>query len=161
MNPQELEPDYPFADTLPEAGTALEIAPGVKWIRMALPFALNHINPWLLRDEFDDPTQARGKRQGWSVVDCCISQETSKAQWATAGPPPGPAGRSAAGLHGHPLQRRRHFARHVQTPARPAPDHFCDGRGDCPPALAVAERPVAALAGAGRDIPFQCGITAR
>ncbi|MCJ7798425.1 MAG: MBL fold metallo-hydrolase [Polaromonas sp.] len=81
MNPQELELDYPLADTLPEAGTALEIAPGVKWIRMALPFALNHINLWLLRDEVDDATQPGGKRQGWSVVDCCISQASSKAQW--------------------------------------------------------------------------------
>jgi hypothetical protein len=30
MNRQALELDYPRADTLPEAGTALEIAPGGK-----------------------------------------------------------------------------------------------------------------------------------
>jgi hypothetical protein len=44
-----------------------DVAPGVRWIRMALPFALDHINLWLLRD--DGWTAA----QGWTVVDCCIS----------------------------------------------------------------------------------------
>jgi glyoxylase-like metal-dependent hydrolase (beta-lactamase superfamily II) len=48
---------------------------------MALPFALDHINLWLLRDEIDDPDEAGAKIQGWSVVDCCISKEESKAQW--------------------------------------------------------------------------------
>jgi len=65
---------YPFGDTLPAAGTSVTVAPGVKWLRMALPFALNHINLWLLRDEIDG-------RPGWSVVDCCISTDASKAQW--------------------------------------------------------------------------------
>lgn len=83
MNLLEQELDYPFAATLPEAGTALEIAPGVKWIRMPLPFALDHINLWLLRDEMDDTNAAGGKRQGWSLVDCCISHETPRAQWET------------------------------------------------------------------------------
>ena len=81
MNLLEQRLDYPLANTLPEAGEALEIAPGVKWIRMALPFALDHINLWLLRDELDDPHNAGAKIQGWSVVDCCISREESKAQW--------------------------------------------------------------------------------
>jgi glyoxylase-like metal-dependent hydrolase (beta-lactamase superfamily II) len=56
----------------------MEVAPGVRWIRMGLPFALNHINLWLLRDEIDDPS---GKVQGWTVVDCCVTREESKAQW--------------------------------------------------------------------------------
>ncbi|MCK7491174.1 MAG: hypothetical protein MZW92_05065 [Comamonadaceae bacterium] len=30
-------------------GTAVEVAPGVRWLRMPLPFALDHINLWLLR----------------------------------------------------------------------------------------------------------------
>ena len=65
---------YPLADRLPAPGASLTVAPGVKWLRMALPFALNHINLWLLRDEIEG-------RAGWSVVDCCISSEASKAQW--------------------------------------------------------------------------------
>jgi len=83
MNHLEQQLEYPFADTLPEAGTALEVAPGVKWIRMALPFALDHINLWLLRDELDDPHNAGATIQGWSVVDCCISRAESRAQWET------------------------------------------------------------------------------
>lgn len=74
MNPQEAQLNYPLGDTLPASGTALEIAPGVRWVRMALPFALDHINLWLLRDELDG-------RQGWSVVDCCVTRDEAKAQW--------------------------------------------------------------------------------
>lgn len=67
---------YPLGDTLPPPGGSLEVAPGVKWIRMALPFALDHINLWLLRDRIDG-------RDGWTVVDCCISHDAAKAQWET------------------------------------------------------------------------------
>ena len=74
MNALEQRLDYPFGDSLPAPGDTMEIAPGVRWIRMALPFALDHINLWLLRDEIDG-------RAGWSVVDCCISREEAKAQW--------------------------------------------------------------------------------
>ncbi len=65
MNAQEAQLHYPLADTLPPAGRCIVIAPGVKWIRMGLPFALDHINLWLLRDEVDG-------RAGWSIVDCCL-----------------------------------------------------------------------------------------
>jgi glyoxylase-like metal-dependent hydrolase (beta-lactamase superfamily II) len=41
---------------------------------MALPFALNHINLWLLRDEVDGV-------QGWSIVDSCIHRDEAKAHW--------------------------------------------------------------------------------
>ena len=83
MNHLEQFLDYPFGDALPEAGNTLEVGPGIKWVRMGLPFALNHINLWLLRDEMQDPTQPGSTLQGWSVVDCCISREESKAQWET------------------------------------------------------------------------------
>lgn len=86
MNAQEALLNYPLdtaaGDTLPAPGGTLPIAkgdstnpaPSVKWIRMALPFALNHINLWLLRDELEG-------RQGWTVVDCCIDRPESRAQW--------------------------------------------------------------------------------
>jgi glyoxylase-like metal-dependent hydrolase (beta-lactamase superfamily II) len=74
MNPHEQRLQYPFGDTLPAPGESLEIAEGVRWIRMALPFQLDHINLWLLRDELDG-------REGWTVVDCCISRDETKAQW--------------------------------------------------------------------------------
>lgn len=74
MNPQEAQLNYPLGDALPPPGRTLEVAPGLRWIRMALPFALDHINLWLMRDELDG-------RQGWSVVDCCITRDEAKAQW--------------------------------------------------------------------------------
>ena len=42
-------PEYPFAEP-PAPGTTAEVAPGVHWLRMALPFALDHINLWLVED---------------------------------------------------------------------------------------------------------------
>jgi glyoxylase-like metal-dependent hydrolase (beta-lactamase superfamily II) len=47
-----------------------EIASGVFWLRMPLPFALNHINLWLLRD---------GK--GWTAVDCGIALDPTRVHW--------------------------------------------------------------------------------
>ena len=60
---------YPLADQLPAPGTSIELAPGVRWVRMALPFALDHINLWLLRDTQDG-------REGWTAVDCCIARSS-------------------------------------------------------------------------------------
>jgi len=74
MNALEHELSYPFGDTLPETGTAMELVPGVRWVRMALPFALDHINLWLLRDEIDG-------QQGWTIVDCGISNDDTRAAW--------------------------------------------------------------------------------
>ena len=74
MNALEQELHYPLGDALPDVGSSMEVAPGVRWIRMSLPFMLNHINLWLLRDAIDG-------RQGWTAVDCCISAAESKAQW--------------------------------------------------------------------------------
>ncbi len=74
MNALEHELSYPLGDTLPEAGTTIEVAPGVRWVRMSLPFALDHINLWLLRDEIDG-------QQGWTIVDCGISNDATRAAW--------------------------------------------------------------------------------
>ena len=78
MNHLEQQLDYPFGDTLPEAGKTMEIAPGVLWVRMGLPFALNHINLWLLEDEIETDT---GRVHGWTVVDCGISSDTTRDTW--------------------------------------------------------------------------------
>lgn len=73
-NPQEHELTYVLGDTLPVAGHTLEIAPGIRWLRMGLPFALDHINLWLVRDEVDG-------RQGWTIVDCGIANDATRAAW--------------------------------------------------------------------------------
>lgn len=79
MNPLEHQIHYPLGDALPSEGTALEVAPGVKWVRMGLPFALDHINLWLLRDR--QPDASGTMTDGWTVVDCCIDSTTTRAQW--------------------------------------------------------------------------------
>jgi glyoxylase-like metal-dependent hydrolase (beta-lactamase superfamily II) len=74
MNALESQLDYPFGETLPERGSVIEVAPGILWLRMGLPFALDHINLWLLRDEHEG-------RQGWSIVDCGIDDAATRAAW--------------------------------------------------------------------------------
>ncbi|RYZ08996.1 MAG: MBL fold metallo-hydrolase [Comamonadaceae bacterium] len=74
MNLLERELHYPFDERLPEPGRTIEVAPGIRWLRMTLPFALNHINLWLLRDRIDGV-------EGWSVVDCCVSRSEARGQW--------------------------------------------------------------------------------
>jgi glyoxylase-like metal-dependent hydrolase (beta-lactamase superfamily II) len=62
-------PDYPFANP-PAPGSTLEIAPGVHWLRMALPFALDHINLWLLEDG-----------DAWLLIDTGLGNEPTRALW--------------------------------------------------------------------------------
>ncbi len=60
---------YPYADP-PAPANAIEVAPGVHWIRMPLPFQLDHINLWLLEDG-----------EGWTVVDTGYSRDEVREQW--------------------------------------------------------------------------------
>ena len=54
----------------PELGAWKEVADGVYWLRMPLPFNLDHINLWLLKDN-----------DGWVIVDTGIKSEHSKDIW--------------------------------------------------------------------------------
>jgi glyoxylase-like metal-dependent hydrolase (beta-lactamase superfamily II) len=60
---------YPFASA-PEAGATLDVAPGVKWVRMPLPFALQWINLWLIADG-----------DGWALVDTGLGSEVTREHW--------------------------------------------------------------------------------
>jgi glyoxylase-like metal-dependent hydrolase (beta-lactamase superfamily II) len=62
-------PDYPFAQP-PAPGATTEVAPGVHWLRMALPFALDHINLWALEDGGD-----------WMLIDTGLGNEPTRALW--------------------------------------------------------------------------------
>ena len=66
-NPQALAYPHP---TAPEPGKTIVVAPGVCWLRMPLPFALDHINLWLLKDNSD-----------WIIVDCGIGNEATQTLW--------------------------------------------------------------------------------
>jgi glyoxylase-like metal-dependent hydrolase (beta-lactamase superfamily II) len=63
---------YEF-DARPENGGTQPVADGIHWLRMPLPFAINHINLWLLEDD-----------DGWAVVDTGIHSTTSKNVWQEA-----------------------------------------------------------------------------
>ena len=41
---------HPHGERVPQPGEAIPVAPGIWWIRMPLPFALDHINLWILED---------------------------------------------------------------------------------------------------------------
>ncbi len=60
---------YPF-EAPPQPGKLLEVAPGVLWLRMPLPYALNHINLWALDDG-----------DGWAIVDTGVRTPESLDAW--------------------------------------------------------------------------------
>lgn len=61
--------EYPCG-TPPLTGEAREVAPGVCWLRMALPFALAHINLWAVRDG-----------AGWAVFDSGVQTSETASAW--------------------------------------------------------------------------------
>ncbi len=81
MNALEDQLDYCLGTTAPALGEAFDVAPGIKWVRMQLPFALNHVNLWLLRDELPGEGGS-ATRQGWTIVDCGIDNDATRAAWA-------------------------------------------------------------------------------
>jgi glyoxylase-like metal-dependent hydrolase (beta-lactamase superfamily II) len=62
---------YPF-ENLPEADAPIEVSPGMFWARMSLPFALDHINVWLLEDG-----------DGYAIIDTCVDMDISRKTWET------------------------------------------------------------------------------
>ena len=60
---------YPFAEP-PEFGTAREVAPGVLWIRLPLPMALDHVNVYALREA-----------DGWTLVDTGFDTAKTRKMW--------------------------------------------------------------------------------
>ncbi|OYV00832.1 MAG: MBL fold metallo-hydrolase [Burkholderiales bacterium PBB5] len=73
---------YPSGEP-PAPGAVREVAPGVLWLRMPLPFALNHINLWAIADE-----DAQGP--GWAVVDTGVKTPEALAAWRALIAPDGP-----------------------------------------------------------------------
>ena len=55
---------------MPPPGQLETLAPGVHWLRMPLPFALDHINLWVL-DEDD----------GCTLVDCGLATDATRDAW--------------------------------------------------------------------------------
>ncbi len=60
---------FPYSP--PQSETALiDIAPGVKWLRLPMPYALDHVNIYLVRVE-----------NGWVIVDTGLDSPRSRAIW--------------------------------------------------------------------------------
>ena len=108
--------DYPHAAP-PAPGEVVAVAPRVLWLRMPLPFALDHINLWLLADPDD----------GFTLVDCGIGDAATRALWER---------HAATTLAARPI--RRIIATHCH------PDHvgnaaWLAARFDAPVAMTHAE----------------------
>ena len=87
--------DHPWGEP-PAPGTTTTVAPGIRWLRMPLPFALNHINLWLLDDG-----------DGYTIVDTGLGLPDTRELWERI---------FANELHGKPVTRV--IATHFH------PDHF-------------------------------------
>jgi len=70
LDPTRPVVDYAFGEQLPGPAEMFEVAPGVHWLRFPLPFALDHINLWLLEDG-----------PGWTLVDCGVNVPKSISLW--------------------------------------------------------------------------------
>jgi glyoxylase-like metal-dependent hydrolase (beta-lactamase superfamily II) len=73
VNSAEHELDFPWTSP-PKPGEAVMLRAGLYWLRMPLPFALDHINLWLLEDEIDEVL-------GWTAIDCGIADEPTRQAW--------------------------------------------------------------------------------
>ncbi len=65
---------YPLGDHVPEYGEIYPLAPDIGWTRLPVPGNLNHINIWLLDDEFDG-------RKGYAVADSGLFLKGCIASW--------------------------------------------------------------------------------
>ena len=83
---------HPF-DTPPAEGQAVEGAPGILWLRLPLPMALDHVNVFALDDG-----------DGWTVVDTGFASKRAKAIWEglLAGPLAGKPVTRVIVTHYHP-----------------------------------------------------------
>jgi glyoxylase-like metal-dependent hydrolase (beta-lactamase superfamily II) len=83
---------YPYSEP-PVEGAAIEVAPGILWMRLPLPMALDHVNVYALRDG-----------DGWAVVDTGFDSRRSRAIWGhlLAGPMQGLPVTKVIVTHHHP-----------------------------------------------------------
>jgi len=67
---------HPFPEP-PQIGEVIEVAPGILWTRLSLPFRLDHVNIYLIEDG-----------DGWAVLDTGLGSNKTRAMWEAlvAGP---------------------------------------------------------------------------
>jgi glyoxylase-like metal-dependent hydrolase (beta-lactamase superfamily II) len=69
LRPESAGISHPWPEP-PKMGGLIAVAPGIRWLRMPLPFRLDHINLYFLED-----------RDGWTVVDAGIGLDRTRALW--------------------------------------------------------------------------------
>ena len=84
---------YPFEQGPKVGGAALDVGPGVKWLRMPLGGALGFINVWAIEEA-----------DGWAIVDTGMGGTATRDAWraAFAGPLAGKAVSRVFVTHMHP-----------------------------------------------------------
>lgn len=63
--------EFPLA--APSNGELVEVAPGIRWMRMPMPFRLDHINVYLVR-----------AGHGWLIVDTGLNNKATQSLWRKA-----------------------------------------------------------------------------
>ena len=83
---------YPFPDA-PKEGEAITVAPGVLWMRLPLPMALDHVNVYALDDG-----------DSWTIIDTGFASKRSRAIWTKflKGPLAGKPVKRVIVTHHHP-----------------------------------------------------------
>ena len=69
QNPEDGALSFPFPEA-PEYGEVFDVAPGVKWTRIPLPYRLDHVNVYLIEDGI-----------GWALIDTGINTPEARAAW--------------------------------------------------------------------------------
>ena len=72
---------FPHAQP-PAPGECTEVAPGVMWLRLPLPYRLDHVNIYLIAD------RSASGQHGWAALDTGLATDACRAAWeaALAGP---------------------------------------------------------------------------
>ena len=93
-----MQPSHPSSLTFPfpappAPGAVVEVAPGIRWLRLPLPYRLDHVNIYLIENE-----------GGWTAVDTGLGTDECKQAWeaALAGPLRGQGLKSLVVSHYHP-----------------------------------------------------------
>ncbi|MCB1548026.1 MAG: MBL fold metallo-hydrolase [Hyphomicrobiaceae bacterium] len=114
----------------PAQGTIIEVAPGIRWARLPLPFRLNHVNVWLLEEP-----------DGWTLIDCGLDDATTREVWQRL---------VETVLEGRPI--RRIIATHGHTDHVGLAGHLVE-RFDVPFLMTLGEWQAARLRYAGTRLP--------
>lgn len=61
--------EFPFAQA-PASGDVTEVAPGILWARLPMPFRLNHVNIFLIEDG-----------DGWAIFDTGLADSVTQSTW--------------------------------------------------------------------------------